>query len=98
MKQLVDRVASIFEELRTTICTTICPTICTTICQDPYNQEEHNVALDLVTSVVIEIIKRVIQQQARKSQAGSVSTRLQQAEIVAGYPRAFFHLCTTEIM
>jgi len=57
------------------------------------NEGLDTTAKDLVTEVVIDIVTRVIQGYARTSQAARVATRLQQADIIDGYPRAFYHLC-----
>lgn len=57
------------------------------------------VAKEIATLVVVNVIKETIQTRARKSQVVAVASRLQaQAEIVEGYPKAMYHLCTAEDM
>lgn len=55
-------------------------------------------ARDLATLTVVTVIKETIHARARKSQATAVATRLHaQAEIVHGYPKAMYHLCTADV-
>lgn len=55
------------------------------------------IAKDLATLTAVAVIKDIIHARSRKSQALVVESRLQsQAEIVNGYPRAMYHLCTAE--
>jgi hypothetical protein len=56
-------------------------------------------AKELATTTALAVIKETIQMRTRKSQAAVVESRLQaQATIVEGYPKAMFHLCTSDQM